>query len=54
MKQIKGVTSEKIREMFPDLDEVYWGSTFWADGYLVKSVGEMTDKVVSIHKKSGS
>jgi len=47
MKRIKGGTSKKVRELFPTLDEVYWGSTFWADGFMVKSVGEMTDKVVS-------
>lgn len=47
MKHIKGGTSNKIREMFPELDEIYWGSTFWADGYLVKSAGSMTDKVIS-------
>ena len=47
MNKIKGGTSTKIRKLFPNLDEVYWGSTFWADGYLVKSVGEMTDKVIS-------
>jgi len=47
MKIIKGGTSNKIRKLFPNLDEVYWGSTFWADGFLVKSVGEVTDKVIS-------
>ena len=47
MNIIKGGTSKKIRELFPELDEVYWGSTFWADGYMVKSVGTMTDKVIS-------
>jgi putative transposase len=47
MKIIKGGTSNKIRELFPELDEVYWGATFWADGYLVKTVGYVTDKVIS-------
>lgn len=47
MKIIKGGTSKKIRDLFPNLDEVYWGGEFWADGYLVKSVGTITDKVVS-------
>ncbi|MBI2334208.1 IS200/IS605 family transposase [Candidatus Daviesbacteria bacterium] len=51
MKYVKGGTSNKIREMFPELDEIYWGSTFWADGYLVKSVGEIDDKVVSEYIK---
>ena len=52
MNKIKGGTSQKIRKLFPNLDEVYWGSTFWADGYLVKSVGEMTDKVISNYVKN--
>ena len=47
MKIIKGGTSKKITEMYPKLDEIYWGSNFWATGYMVKSVGEMTDKVIS-------
>ncbi len=46
-KTLKGGTSNKIRELFPELDEVYWGATFWADGFFVKSVGSVTDKVIS-------
>ena len=52
MKVIKGGTSKKIRELYPKLDEIYWGSTFWADGYLVKSSGEITDKVISQYVKN--
>jgi len=51
VKTIKGGTSNKIRELFPKLDEIYWGSTFWADGYMVKSVGEINDKVISEYVK---
>lgn len=47
MKIIKGGTSNKIRELFPDLDEIYWGATFWCDGFFVKSAGEIQDKVIS-------
>ena len=47
MKIIKGGTSNKIRELFPELDEVYWGATFWADGYFVRSSGTVEDKVIS-------
>ena len=49
MKIVKGGTSNKIRKLYPNLDEVFWGSTFWADGFLVKSVGELTDKVISTY-----
>lgn len=51
MKIIKGGTSNKITELFPDLDEVYWGATFWDDGFFVKSVGVVTDKVISEYVK---
>jgi len=51
MRTIKGGTSNKIRELFPNLDEIYWGATFWADGFLVKSAGEITDKVISEYVK---
>ncbi len=54
MNKIKGGTSNKLRKLFPDLDEIYWGSTFWADGYLVKSVGIITDKVISTYVKRHS
>ena len=47
MKLIKGGTSKKIREQYPELDEVYWGTTFWGDGYMVKSSGKVSDKVIS-------
>ena len=54
MNKIKGGTSNKLRKLFPSLDEIYWGSTFWADGYLVKSVGIITDKVISTYVKRHS
>ena len=51
MKTIKGGTSNKIRELFPDLDEVYWRATFWADGFFVQSIGSVTDKMISDYVK---
>jgi len=47
MNVIKGGTSKKIRDNYPELEEIYWGASFWADGYLVRSVGSVTDKVIS-------
>lgn len=52
MNLIKGGSAKKIRELFPELEETYWGTSFWADGFLVKSVGEITDKVVSNYIKN--
>ena len=54
MNRIKGGVSKKIRKLFPELDEIYWGATFWADGFFVKSVGNITDKVISEYVKSHS
>jgi putative transposase len=52
MQLVKGGTSNKIRDLFPELDEIYWGATFWADGYFVSTVGTLTDKVVSDYVKA--
>lgn len=51
MHLIKGGTSKKIMELFPELEENYWKATFWADGYFVRSVGEIQDKVISEYVK---
>ena len=51
MNKIKGGTAKKIRELYPQLEEVYWGASFWADGFLVKSVGEINAKVVAEYIK---
>ena len=52
MNRIKGGSSKKIRKLFPKLDEIYWGATFWADGFMVKSVGKITDKAISNYIKA--
>jgi putative transposase len=51
MKKIKGGSSKKLKQLYPKLREIYWGATFWADGYMVKSVGEISDKVISEYIK---
>ena len=51
MNKIKGGSSRKIKQLYPKLREIYWGATFWADGYMVKSVGEVSDKVISNYIK---
>ena len=51
MNKIKGGSSKKIKQLFPKLREIYWGATFWADGYLVKSTGAINDKVISEYIK---
>lgn len=40
---MKGGTSRKIREEFPELEEFLWGDSLWAGGYFAESVGQVTE-----------
>jgi len=46
MRLIKGGSSRKIREEFPELEEFLWGDSFWADGYFVSSHSNLTEQVI--------
>jgi putative transposase len=37
----KGKSSRIVREEFPELEEVYWGDSFWADGYFAETAGNL-------------
>ena len=54
INRVKGGISNKIRKLYPELDGIYWGATFWADGFFVKSVGNITDEVISMYVRSHS
>ena len=42
----KGKTSRIIRKEFPELAEFYWGDSFWADGFFVETIGQVSiDKI---------
>ena len=49
VKRLKGGTSRVLRAEFPELEEFLWGSSFWADGYFVESVGQVEEAVVSAY-----
>ena len=36
---LKGGSSKKVREEFPELEEFLWGDSFWSDGYFAETVG---------------
>ena len=36
---LKGKSSRIIRKEFNELEEVYWGDSFWADGYFAETAG---------------
>src|SRR5215475_364086 len=40
---LKGGSSKKIREEFPELEEFLWGDSFWGDGYFAETVGQKNE-----------
>ena len=40
MQLIKGGTSKKLRDLYPDSVETTWAKSFWGDGYFVGTVGQ--------------
>lgn len=46
VKRIKGRSSRRIQEEFPELRKRFWGRHFWAIGYGAWSTGNITDKMV--------
>jgi putative transposase len=49
MRRIKGRSSMKLFESFPDLKKRYWGRHFWARGYFCVISGELTDEMIKNH-----
>jgi putative transposase len=58
VKRLKGRTSRRLQEEYPELSKRYWGQHFWAIGYGVWSTGNITDKMVEEylehHRKPGN
>jgi putative transposase len=58
VKRLKGRTSRRLQEEYPELSKRYWGQHFWAIGYGVWSTGNVTDKMVEEylehHRKPGN
>jgi len=46
VKPLKGRTSRRIQEEFPELKQRYWGKHFWAIGYGAWSTGNITEQMV--------
>ena len=47
VKRLKGRTSRRLQEEFPELRRRYWGKHFWAIGYGAWSSGNITDEMVA-------
>ena len=46
VKRLKGRTSRRLQQEFPQLRKQYWGRHFWAIGYGAWSTGNVTEEVV--------
>ena len=46
MWRVKGCTSRKIQQEFPDLKKRYWGRRFWARGYFCTTSGNVTNETI--------
>jgi len=46
VKKLKGRSSRKLQQEFPELKKRYWGRHFWAVGYGCWSTGNITDEMV--------
>ncbi len=51
VKRLKGRSSKKIQEEFPQLGRKYWGKHFWGIGYAAFSSGHVTDEMIREYLK---
>lgn len=47
VKKLKGRSSRKLQQEFPELSKKYWGQHFWAIGFGCWSTSNITDKMVN-------
>ncbi len=47
VKKLKGRSSRKLQQEFPELKKRYWGQHFWAIGFGCWSTGNITDKMIN-------
>ena len=43
---MKGGSSRKIRDEFPELKEFLWGNSLWEDGYFVETFGRLNESAI--------
>jgi putative transposase len=46
IKRVKGCTSRKIQQEYPEIKKRYWGKRFWARGYFCTTSGNVTNDVI--------
>ena len=47
VRRLKGRSSRKLQQEFPELGKKYWGRHFWAIGFGCWSKGNITDEMVN-------
>ena len=46
VQYLKGKTSRKLQQEFPELRKRYWGQHLWARGYFAVSTGNVSSKMI--------
>ena len=46
VQYIKGRSSRKLQDEFPELRKRYWGQHLWARGYFCATVGAVSEKTI--------
>lgn len=49
---LKGGTSRKIRQEFPDSVAFEWSDSLWCDGFFAESVGQVSESVIKEYIKN--
>jgi putative transposase len=49
---LKGISSNKMMQEFPELQKKYWGRHFWARGYFASSVGMINHETIQNYIKN--
>ncbi|WP_206201958.1 IS200/IS605 family transposase [Terasakiella sp. SH-1] len=47
VQRVKGRSSRKVQQEFPELRKRYWGQRFWARGYFCATSGNITDDIIT-------
>src|SRR6185503_2836352 len=46
VKKLKGRSSRRLQDEYPELEKRYWGKHFWKIGYGAWSTGNVTDEMI--------
>jgi putative transposase len=49
VKVVKGRSSRKIQQLFPQIRKRYWGRHFWGRGYFSSTSGNVTDEMMNAY-----